>query len=117
MANGHCGLAEDELLIQAEKLLEIPADTLAEALQAELASGEVVADLIDARRCIFLAYLWRAERLIASRLKALIQERPPWPTIDCGASHRMGRKKVRGEPWRRVSEPPSRWPWPISCWL
>ncbi len=25
MANGHCGLAEDELLAQAEKLLEIPA--------------------------------------------------------------------------------------------
>src|ERR1700731_4910507 len=56
MANGHCGLAEDELLAQAEKLLEIPSDTLAEALQAELASGEVVADLIDGRSCIFLAY-------------------------------------------------------------
>jgi len=28
-ANGHCGLAEDELLVQAEKLLEIPSDTLA----------------------------------------------------------------------------------------
>ncbi len=25
MGNGHCGLAEDELLAQAEKLLEIPA--------------------------------------------------------------------------------------------
>jgi exodeoxyribonuclease V alpha subunit len=84
MANGHCGLAEDELLVQAEKLLEIPSDTLAEALQAELASGEVVADLIDTRRCVFLAYLWRAERLIADRLKTLIQELPPWPTIDCG---------------------------------
>jgi exodeoxyribonuclease V alpha subunit len=47
-----------------------------------LASGEVVADLIGRRRCIFLAYLWRAERLIADRLKTLIQEQPPWPTID-----------------------------------
>jgi ATP-dependent exoDNAse (exonuclease V) alpha subunit len=28
MANGHCGLAEDELLVQAEKLLEIPSATL-----------------------------------------------------------------------------------------
>jgi exodeoxyribonuclease V alpha subunit len=72
MANGHCGLAEDELLVQAEKLLEIPSDTLAGALQAELGSGEVVADLIDTRRSIFLAYLWRAERLIADRLKTLI---------------------------------------------
>ena len=82
MTNGHCGLAEDDLLVQAEKLLEIPSDTLAGALQAELASGEVVADLIDTRRCIFLAYLWRAERLIAHRLQTLIHERPPWPTID-----------------------------------
>ena len=57
MANGHCGLAEDELLAQAEKLLEIPSVTLAEALQAELATGELVADMIDERRCIFLAYL------------------------------------------------------------
>src|SRR6266851_3433217 len=82
MANGHCGLAEDELLVQAEKLLEIPSAILAEALQAELATGEVVADLIDTRRCIFLAYLWRAERLIAHRLQTLIHERPPWPVID-----------------------------------
>src|SRR5216683_2833855 len=74
--------AEDELLVQAEKLLEIPSATLAEALQAELATGEVVADLIDTHRCIFLAYLWRAERLIAHRLQTLIHERPPWPVID-----------------------------------
>ena len=52
-------------LVQAEKLLEIPSAILAEALQAELATGAVVADTIDARRCIFLAYLWRAERFIA----------------------------------------------------
>src|SRR6202035_1952950 len=82
MANGHCGLAEDELLVQAEKLLEIPSAILAEALQAELATGAAVADVIDTRRCIFLAHLWRAERLIAHRLQTLIHERPPWPMID-----------------------------------
>jgi exodeoxyribonuclease V alpha subunit len=82
MSNGHCGLAEDELLIQAEKLLEIPSGILAEALQAELATGAVVADEIEASRCIFLAHLWRAEKLIAHRLQALIHERPPWPAID-----------------------------------
>ena len=65
MTNGHCGLPEDELLAQAEKLLEIPTGILTEALQAELATGTVVADTIDTRRCIFLAHLWRAERFIA----------------------------------------------------
>ena len=42
----------------------------------------MVADTIEARRCIFLAHLWRAEQFIARRLQALIQERPPWPIID-----------------------------------
>jgi exodeoxyribonuclease V alpha subunit len=82
MSNGHCGLAEDELLIQAEKLLEIPSSILAEALLAELATGAVVADTIAARRCIFLTHLWRAEKLIAHRLQALIHETPPWPAIE-----------------------------------
>jgi exodeoxyribonuclease V alpha subunit len=82
MSNGHCGLAEDELLIQAEKLLEIPSSILAEALLAELATGAVVADTIEGRRCIFLAHLWRAEKFIAQRLQTLIHERPPWPVID-----------------------------------
>src|SRR6202045_1110284 len=96
MANGHCGLAEDELLVQAEKLLEIPPATLAEALQAELATGAVVADLIDTRRCIFLAYLWRAEWLIAHRLQTLIRERPPWPTIDSELAIGWVEKKFGG---------------------
>src|SRR5271163_2500785 len=82
MSNGHCGLAEDELLIQAEKLLEVPSTILAEALQAELATGSVVADTIKVRRCIFLTHLWRAEKFIAQRLQALIHETPPWPMID-----------------------------------
>ena len=90
MSNGHCGLAEDELLIQAEKLLEIPSTILAEALQAELATGAVVADTIKARRCIFLTHLWRAEKFIAHRLQALIHETPPWPMIDARASSGLG---------------------------
>ena len=82
MGQGHCALPEAELLGQAEKLLEIPSAILGEALQAELATGTVVADTIEARRCIFLAYLWRAEQFIARRFEALLQERPPWPVID-----------------------------------
>jgi exodeoxyribonuclease V alpha subunit len=82
MSHGHCGLAEDELLVQAEKLLEILSTILAEALRTELATSAVIADSIEARRCIFLAHLWRAEKFIAHRLRALIHERPPWPAID-----------------------------------
>ena len=34
MGQGHCGLPEAELLVQAEKLLDIPSAILAEALRA-----------------------------------------------------------------------------------
>jgi len=82
VADGHCGLPEDELLTRAEQLLEIPRPTLAEAVSREVADGLVVADAIDGRRCFFLAHLWRAERMIGQRLLALSCEPPPWSTID-----------------------------------
>src|SRR6516165_9070111 len=82
VADGHCGLPEDQLLAQAEKLLEIPRPTLAEAVSREVADGLVVEDALDGRRCFFLAHLWRAERMIGQRLLALSCEPPPWSTID-----------------------------------
>jgi exodeoxyribonuclease V alpha subunit len=82
VAEGHCGLPEDELLSRAQKLLEIPQATLVEAVGREVAGGFVVADEVDGRRCIFLAHLWRAERFIGQRLLALSREPPPWSTID-----------------------------------
>lgn len=80
--DGHCGLPQDELLGLAEKLLEIPTDTLREALALELADGGVIADRIGERDCIFLRRLWEAERQIAERLRALQEGAPPWPGID-----------------------------------
>jgi exodeoxyribonuclease V alpha subunit len=82
VADGHCGLPEDQLLTRAEKLLEIPRPTLAEALSREAADGLVVADEIDDRRCLFLAHLWRAEWMIGQRVLALSREPPPWSPID-----------------------------------
>ncbi len=68
----------------AEKLLEIPADILRDALQQELQDDTVVADTIGERRCIFLAYLWHAEKVVAERLNALAAGQPSWPGIDAG---------------------------------
>ena len=94
LADGHCGLPEDELLAKAEQLLEIPAATLVDALAAEVATGSLVADEIDQRRCVFLAHLWRAERIIAQRLRALCQESPPWSTIDAERAIAWVEKKL-----------------------
>src|SRR6202163_550787 len=82
MDDGHCGLPADELIPLAQKLLEVPPDLVETALALELQDGTVIADSLEERRCIFLAALYRAEREIAEKLKALASGTPPWPSID-----------------------------------
>lgn len=82
VSEGHCGLPEDDLMPTAEKLLEIPTNTLRDALQQELEDETVVADTIGERRCIFLSHLWNAEKIVAERVKALAAGEPSWPEID-----------------------------------
>src|SRR5438874_3690435 len=82
MDDGHCGLPHEELLALTRQLLEVPAELVETALSLELQDGAVIADDLDARRCVFLAGLYRAEREIAERLRALATGKPPWPSID-----------------------------------
>ena len=95
VADGHCALPEDELVARAEKLLDIPSETLRDAVVAEVASGFLTADEIGDRRCIFLAHLWRAERIIAQRLRALAKEPPSWSTIDAERAIAWVEKKLK----------------------
>ena len=48
----------------------------------ELETGDVVADLLAGRRCVFLTGLYRAEQVIAERLRILVSGGPCWPPID-----------------------------------
>ncbi len=82
MNDGHCALPEENLLTLAEKLLEIPKSSLADALAMELQEGNVVADAISGKSCIFLPYLWHAEKTISERLTALSSTGHSWPAID-----------------------------------
>jgi exodeoxyribonuclease V alpha subunit len=82
VGEGHCALPEDTLLEQAEKLLDIPGGLLSEALALELESGTVIADRSRGERCIFLPYLWHAEKSISERLGVLSFGVLPWPAID-----------------------------------
>jgi exodeoxyribonuclease V alpha subunit len=82
MDDGHCGLPLDELVPIAEQLLEIPASIVQDALGLELEAGDVIADEVDGRRCIFLAGLHRSERAIAARLRSLQAGVLPWPHVD-----------------------------------
>jgi exodeoxyribonuclease V alpha subunit len=79
---GHCGLPEADLLKLAESLLEIQRGILVDALAQEVADRDLRADTIGESRCVFLAHLWLAERMVAERLRALAAGRPPWPAID-----------------------------------
>src|SRR5205823_14895030 len=54
----------------------------ARALAEEIAAGTVVADVVEDRRCVFLAALYEAERDIAARLVKLASDAPPWAAID-----------------------------------
>jgi exodeoxyribonuclease V alpha subunit len=82
MDEGHCGLPETELVEDTATLLEVDADLVVAALAQELEAGDVLADTLDGKPCVFLAGLYRAEREIAERLQALAADRPPWPPID-----------------------------------
>ena len=82
MDEGHCGLPIEELVPLAATLLEVPAGLVQTALDLELAEGTVVADTVGETACIFLTSLYRAERVIAERIRSLANGRLPWPYID-----------------------------------
>jgi exodeoxyribonuclease V alpha subunit len=84
MDDGHCGLPYEDLLALTRELLEVPAELVETALGFELRDGTVIGDDVEGRPCIFLAALYRAEREIAAKLKALKAGKPPWPSIDAG---------------------------------
>jgi exodeoxyribonuclease V alpha subunit len=79
---GHCGLPRDELLPLAVKLLEIPDTLVLDALRLELDAGQVIADKVEGRDCVFLGGLYRAEHSIADRLRILLRGSMPWKSID-----------------------------------
>ncbi len=82
MDEGHCGLPTHQLMPSAVALLEVDKDLVLTALNLELADATVIADTVGQTPCIFLAGLYRAEKLIADRLLRLATGGLPWPTID-----------------------------------
>lgn len=92
---GHCGLPHDELIASASSLLGASVDLIEDAAAREVTEGEIVADAVSGRPCLFLSGLHAAERGIASRLAALAAGSPPWPAIDASraipwAEQRLG---------------------------
>ena len=65
---GHCWTLENDLLLHANELTEIPVEVLADALREEVAAGRVVAE--DGR--IYLRGLYFGECAIAARVRAVM---------------------------------------------
>ena len=98
MDEGHCGLPADELSDVTAKLIEVPPALIDTALALELEAGAVVADMVEGRRCVFLAALYRAEQVIAARLQALASGRLPWPAIDAAKAIPWVEAQNRADP-------------------
>jgi exodeoxyribonuclease V alpha subunit len=82
MDEGHCGLPTEELVPLTVELLEVQKELVLTALDLELADGTVIADTVGATACVFLGGLYRAEQVIAQRLRCLVNGTLPWPYID-----------------------------------
>lgn len=82
MDEGHCGLPVEELVPLAVELLEVDKGLVQTAMDLELSEGTVIADTVGETACIFLAGLYRAEKVIAERLLRLVNGTLPWPYID-----------------------------------
>jgi exodeoxyribonuclease V alpha subunit len=50
MDEGHCGLPTDDLVPLAEKLLEVPQESIRTALDLELIHGTVIAEMVGGLR-------------------------------------------------------------------
>ncbi len=74
--DGHCGLPQEKLLVEAEKLLAIPEAILQQGLDLGLAEKSLIADLKDNIDVIFLYYLWHYEKTIAKIILNLVSQQP-----------------------------------------
>ncbi len=80
--DGHCAQAFDTLVMEAVKLLEIPEDTIKQAIQFEINEGRLTPESIENMPCLFLTPLHRAEVGVASHIARLLQGTPLWSGID-----------------------------------
>ena len=79
---GHCGLPYEELVALAARLLEIAAPDIEQAIAQEQTGGAVLEDMVDGRRCIFLASLYRTEQSVAGQVQRLKTGAPCWSDVD-----------------------------------
>ena len=81
MKQGHCGYPVEKLLDLCQELLDIPRDLIQEALTRGIQEREVVQASLEGTPCVFLRFLYCAEKSLAEKIVALREGPLPWPSI------------------------------------
>ena len=79
---GHCWTYENELLMHANELTEIPIETLGVALQAEIESGRICFECTGEVRRIYLKGLYWQERRVADHVRRILEAPRSFRSID-----------------------------------
>lgn len=80
--NGHCAWPFQGLVADAVKLLEIPENTIRDAIQCEINEERLTPETINEQPCLFLTPLHRAEQGIANHVNRLLSGKSFWADID-----------------------------------
>src|SRR5664279_2778113 len=81
-SDGHCALPLEKLKAAAVKLLEVPAETIEQALSQMLTSGFLLLEEIDNEPLVFLPHLRKAEDGIAAKIRRLVKGSVTYPKIE-----------------------------------
>jgi exodeoxyribonuclease V alpha subunit len=81
-SEGHCALPLEKLKAAAVKLLEVPVETIEQALSKMLTNGFLLLEEVDGEPLIFLPHLRKAEDGIATKIKRLSTAGVIYPKID-----------------------------------
>jgi len=81
-SEGHCALPLEKLKAAAVKLLEVPAETIEQALSQMLTSGFLLLEEIDNEPLVFLPHLRKAEDGIAAKIRRLVKGSVTYPKIE-----------------------------------
>lgn len=77
--NGHCAYPRDQLLKDAESILNIDQAVISAELDQELKDGFLVSDTIEHVECIYQKTMHRMEQSVAQLLLQLKEGSTPWP--------------------------------------
>lgn len=74
--SGHCASFEGDLVKKTVELLNIPAPIIENALSVELLEANLVGDMIDGKKAVYLPRLHRAEKQTAKHILRLMMGLP-----------------------------------------